>query len=492
MNNNRNDLISINQQDKYPYSINLYDAIPEFEIPIQCFEEYATRRINIYNTITKVKKENIINPINSNEVYRCVRENLPLFSNDYEIPQSLEIFKQQQIKIQENFKQRQIDHASYYILLLLCCRDVEMQEWLIKCEMSLFQLRLYNLEQKEKEEFIQSLHLKYQRATRQECQECRKYIYYTNSNEIYKVPFELVSELVRNRKIIIKKGTAFIKKNDIDIIVIDLFKKNIQKHLELVEKLVGLIQNDFDYVFSLLDTLRSKCHYQVTTHWKNSSILKENIQHTQVESLTKYFPPCMNFLFIKLKDHHHLKFAGRTQFGLFLKCGVGLNLFESLQFWEKAFQPRFNAIDFKREYAYNIRHNYGKEGSRIDYKSFDCEKIQNYNEPSNFDHYHGCPFKHFSTQNLIDYLNRYFDQYQSLSSSSLKPWNNPIQRANCIVTITNLVHQKKYCQACTYLLYFIQSNGHSMENYLNSDSTERRIYQPDNFFLYNYNHFVKS
>lgn len=113
------------------------------------------------------------------------------------------------------------------------------------------------------------------------------------------------------------------------------------------------------------------------------------------------FPPCMKALHQVLKQQHHLKHYGRLQLGLFLK-GIGLTMDESLRYWKQEFTKK-NDIDadkFEKNYAYNIRHSYGAEGKRNDYRPWNCNKTINLTQPGNGE-YHGCPFKTFSEENLV-------------------------------------------------------------------------------------------
>lgn len=40
---------------------------------------------------------------------------------------------------------------------------------------------------------------------------------------------------------------------------------------------------------------------------------------------------------------------------------------DALIFWKKMFAGKITNDDFEKQYAYNIRHNYGREGKKTDY-----------------------------------------------------------------------------------------------------------------------------
>jgi DNA primase large subunit len=108
-----------------------------------------------------------------------------------------------------------------------------------------------------------------------------------------------------------------------------------------------------------------------------------------------------------LKNQHHLKHYGRLQLGLFFK-GLGLSMEESMTMWKSEFTRKadIDADKFEKNYAYNIRHMYGQEGKRNDYKPWNCNKVINLAAPGAGE-YHGCPFKIFSEDNLKQLISSY-------------------------------------------------------------------------------------
>ena len=107
-----------------------------------------------------------------------------------------------------------------------------------------------------------------------------------------------------------------------------------------------------------------------------------------------------------LCKNSHLKHFGRLQYTLFLK-GIGLSLDDCLIFWRQAFKLVTDDI-FNKEYRYNIRHAYGDVGGDAirrgrGYSPFSCQKILTEHPPSSGES-HGCPYRHFSVDNLTNLL----------------------------------------------------------------------------------------
>merc|ERR1711976_296410 len=109
----------------------------------------------------------------------------------------------------------------------------------------------------------------------------------------------------------------------------------------------------------------------------------------------------MQNLFYTLKVERHLKYKGRLQLSLFLKS-IGLPLQEALYFWKSMLLSMTLNDKFDKEYTYNLRHIYGREGSKKSYFSHDCIKVI-MQLPGPLETC-GCPFRFADKQKLITKL----------------------------------------------------------------------------------------
>jgi len=62
---------------------------------------------------------------------------------------------------------------------------------------------------------------------------------------------------------------------------------------------------------------------------------------------------------------------------------------DALAFWQRSFSRKIAPDVFQKRYAYNIRHNYGKEGKRADYTPFSCRRIITGQAPAGVADHHG-------------------------------------------------------------------------------------------------------
>ena len=136
------------------------------------------------------------------------------------------------------------------------------------------------------------------------------------------------------------------------------------------------------------------------------SLSGAQVNASSIDALSQHFPLCMRNLHQNLRKNSHLKHFGRLQYTLFLK-GIGLTLEDCLIFWRQAFKL-ITDDTFNKEYRYNVRHAYGDVGGDAirrgrGYSPFSCQKILTEHPPGAGES-HGCPYRHFSVDNLVTLL----------------------------------------------------------------------------------------
>lgn len=228
-------------------------------------------------------------------------------------------------------------------------------------------------------------------------------------SDFYVVPFERALDLVARRRCLVVEGDAFVYKSDLVGIVLSHFQSLLKDALARVPTAKkegtakGKLHSDerVDSVLALLShsSLTSAADHQ----WDQAG----GLDMARIDEVAaRSFPPCMRALLQGLRTQHKLKHMGRMQLGLFLK-GAGVTMEESLAFWKEEFVRVMPEKTFEQQYAYNIRHNYGKEGRRADYTPYACVKvIASGSSSQGADLHHGCPFKNWETERIHSMLAR--------------------------------------------------------------------------------------
>lgn len=298
------------------------------------------------------------------------------------------------------------DVISHFVLRLVYCRTEDLRKWFLSMETTLFRYR-FRLETPDVQKALMGdFDLPYKAVSNAELETVKDKLVQvarslgqsasTAETVYYKVPFEEVPDLVAGRRVFIHMGYAYVAVNQVVSLVVTLFRSYLSKALVLTNRkwTSTIKEQEKDRLTPIVEALSSSYLGPDYSQPRESS----EISAQDIEKLANTsFPLCMRHLFVKLREDHHLKHGGRMQFGLFLK-GVGLRLEDALAFWKAEFSHKVGAERFDKEYAYGIRHNYGKEGKRTDYTPYSCQKIIT-STPGVGDH-HGCPYRHFSEENL--------------------------------------------------------------------------------------------
>ncbi|KAI8987309.1 eukaryotic and archaeal DNA primase, large subunit-domain-containing protein [Mycotypha africana] len=305
--------------------------------------------------------------------------------------------------------ERRKDHISHFVLRMAYCRNLDLRKWFVNQELALFKIRFDQESMEEKKRFLASLNLNWEMISMEEkeslrkelttCSRCKPGINaddYVTNETFFKVDFWKVPELVGTRSVFVKRGKAYVPMKEQVNLVMTEFRNYLERALNATSKILPRLEED-DRLKPILQNVE-KQYVGKMYNGEDAGSDGHKIKASEVDALVKAHAPLgMRHLHNVLRAKKHLKHGGRLQYGLFLK-GIGLPLEEALIFWRQAFSE-ITDDKFRKEYQYNIRHMYGLEGSRHNYKPFSCMKIITSNQPGPGDD-HGCPYKHWSPQNL--------------------------------------------------------------------------------------------
>ncbi|KAG9445938.1 hypothetical protein H6P81_012066 [Aristolochia fimbriata] len=363
----------------------LYRSAPQLEVRLEDFELYAIDRLRVLKGLS---------------------DGLSRGKKPEEMEKLASELWKTHMRHQNISEAHNKDIISHFVLRLVYCRTEDLRRWFLSMETTLFRYR-FRLESLDAQRMLMSeFNLPYKALSHTEFESVREKLAQVarsigqpipiNDAIFFKVPFEEVPELVAGRRVFIFKGYAYVAMSQIVSLVVTQYRSLLSKALVLTNrKWMSTIQTEEKYrltpIVESLSTSYLGPDYNQAKEFTEISLKDiDQVAHSS-------FPLCMRHLFEKLRENHHLKHGGRMQLGLFLK-GVGLNLEDALVFWKAEFSKKVGAERFDKEYAYTVRHNYGKEGKRTDYTPYGCQKIIS-STPGVGDH-HGCPYRHFSEDNL--------------------------------------------------------------------------------------------
>ena len=389
------------QLDRESYNVSLYDQPPNEDIKLEEFEKYALDRVRlltaIENALSSGKKPE--------ELQELIKEKTKSLKLE---PKSI------------------ADEVSHYALRLAFCRTESLRRQFLTSEVQLFKARFREMKGADKAKFIEH-ELDYNSMDSKEFEKLKDELMDVlcqarstgprgkdreqwmmsehKRSKYYKVKFENVYQLVKMRDVLVKKGFAYVHESAVDAIVMTEFRAKLSKNLGLAAKRwnVFVESDERARLVPVINSLRTKELGRSDYGSDNANggpsgtgiVLNKDLQRLAEES----FPLCAKNLFKAVKGEHHLRHEGRRQLQLYLK-GIGLPLEEALVFFKTEFtkKPGCNNEKFEKDYAYGVRHSYGKEGKRVDYTPHSCMKCIAAN-PSKGE-YHGCPFKTFSEEAL--------------------------------------------------------------------------------------------
>ncbi|KAF2966834.1 hypothetical protein GQX73_g6765 [Xylaria multiplex] len=387
-------------ETEYHHRLNFYATPPTADITLEQFEQWAIDRLRILA-----------------ELEACSFRNKSLTETASHMKPLLEKY----LLLQPNsssssklFEERQKDHYSHFILRLAFASTEDLRRRFSRVETMLFRLRLNDESPRDRDAFIQSINLDCEQVTEDERNKYRDELAALTSSKKgveeevtwVKVDWEKVPDLVESRRVFVKAGKAYVPSKEQSSMVIAEFTKRLDRALDLTARALPRLDED-DRLTPILNHLSKNFITPDASYvGSSSSVSGADISARNIDTLSAQFPLCMQNLHRTLRRDAHLKHFGRLQYSLFLK-GIGLNLEECLIFWRSAFH-KITDDTFNKEYRYNVRHVYGDVGGDSNrrgggYSPFSCQKILTEHPPGPGEA-HGCPYRHFSLENLTTLL----------------------------------------------------------------------------------------
>ena len=318
---------------------------------------------------------------------------------------------------QSLWEERKKDHYSHFILRLAFSATEDLRRRFARLETTLFRMRFLNNDSRDRQSFIDSLSFDWLRVTQEEKDELGAEMAAVapprrnalpEEDNWFKVEWTRVPELVESRRVLLRRGMAYVPAREQTSMVVGEFSRRLDAALEQTARALPRLDED-DRLSPILKHLSQNFTAPGSTYTSDSSVDAEMggpVSAGQIDALSQHFPLCMRNLHMQLRKNNHLKHYSRLQYTLFLK-GIGLSLEECLVFWRQSFKL-ITDDTFNKEYRYNVRHAYGDVGGDANrrgrgYTPYSCQKLLTEPLPGPGQN-HGCPYRTYGDDNLIGLL----------------------------------------------------------------------------------------
>ena len=414
-------------------ALSMYSEAPSGEIALEEFERFALDRLkgahaaNTSKIFSKFINLTFSCPSSSSSLLAVLRgiEDLKVkgFRHD-QMQDKIMALVDAHLKGPTAEESLRKDAASHFVVRLGYCLTEDKRKWLLAQECDLFRARFRALLSDEQRLFMTSNALPFTTLSRDEFDEVKDGLIATSRattgstqqalaltqgsaphESFYKVPFESVPDLVATRKVYLQAGFAYVSRDQVGSLVVQPFRAHMSKAMVKLARDWNsfMAREEAERLAPLIEGLSQRYLGPDYSDASKRGVLGE-VTAADIPRLSKEsFPLCMVAMTTALHDQHHLKHTARMQLGLFLK-GIGLPLEEALRFWRTEMAAHAPGDKFDKEYMYNIRHNYGKEGKRQDYTPHSCASI--INTTPGVGQVHGCPYRLFSEDQLRASLSR--------------------------------------------------------------------------------------
>ena len=302
------------------------------------------------------------------------------------------------------------DQASHFILRLAYCRSENLRRWFLTNEAALFKHRLEELEKRgQLGTFMKHSKVQLEKLEKAEVRALQGFLGFNLSikeveaGSFCKIPFAEATDLVARREVFLMDGYAYVPTSKLVSILACRFRSNLSRSMSLASASFAKVGEE-GRVGALLKDMNKQ--YTGKSFGEGQGLSTGEINADNVDEYAETrMPLCMKMIHKGLKKDHKLKHDGRRQYGLFLKA-AGMSMEDSLLFFQKEFTKIMTADEFNKQYTYNIRHSYGKEGKRQNYTAFTSTTIimGPRRNPSEIGSHHGCPFAHYSESSLSSLL----------------------------------------------------------------------------------------